>query len=137
MRATIYQLLTGTPSLTALVPKERWFQLGSVIDVPRKPFAILQWISPVAGDARGSFAHQLQVRIYDDRGTYTDIDRILGGPHRSGGVYPILASVTNLVGPDGRVGQCDYLGTSGDDVDIDYKANMKYSSWQIMGRTTG
>lgn len=137
MRRTIHSLLVGQTSLTSLIPTERWYQQGSVIDVPKKPFAVLQWLSPVSGDARGTFANQLQVRVYDDRGSYLDIDRILGGPHRSGGVYPILAGVTDLVGPDGRVTQCDYLGTSGDDVDVDYRANVKWASWQIIGRTTG
>lgn len=136
MRKTIHQLLTGDAGLTALIPTERWFQHGSVPDSPRKPFAVVQWLSPVSGDARGSFAHQLQVRIYGERGSYLPIDRILGGPHRSGGVYPLLAGVMNLDGPDGRVTQCDYLGTSGDDNDVDYKANVKWSSWQIIGRTT-
>lgn len=137
MRKTIHQLLTSDAALTALIPTLRWFQHGAVEDVPKKPFAVLQWLSPVSGDARGTFAHQLQVRVYGERGSYLPIDKILGGPHRSGGVYPILAGVMDLVGIDGRVVQCDYLGTSGDDVDVDYKANMKYSSWQIIGRTTG
>lgn len=136
MRKTIYQALVADSSLTAQIPTERWFQLGSVVDVPRKPFVILQWLSPVRGDAKGSFAHQLQVRVFDDRGSYTDIDRILGGPHRSGGVYAVLNGLVDFTGADGRVTQCDYLGTGGDDVDPDYKANTKYSSWQIIGRTT-
>lgn len=136
MRATIHQLLSSDAGLTTLVPAVRWFQHGAVIDVPAKPFVVLQWLSPVGGDARGTFAHQLQVRAYGERGSYVPLDRILGGPHRSGGVYPLLAGLMNLDGPDGRVTQCDYLGTSGDDVDVDYRANMKYSSWQIIGRTT-
>lgn len=136
MRAVIHQALVGDGALMALLPTERWFQQGSVIDVPRKPFAILRWIAAVPGNAQQSYAHQLQVQIYDDRGTYQDIDRILGGPHRSGGVWSILSGITNLEGADGRVTQCDYLGQSSDDVDVDFKANTKYSSWQIIGRTT-
>lgn len=136
MRATIHTLIVGTPSLTALIPAERWFQRGAVIDVPVKPFAVLQWISPVAGNAKGTFAHQLRVAVYDERQSYKRIEQILGGPHRSGGLYPVLAGIADLVGVDGRVIQADYLGESGDDVDIDYKANMKYSSWQIAGRIT-
>lgn len=137
MRATIHQLLSQNVSLTPLIPTERWFQAGNVLDVPRKPFAVLRWIAPVSGDARGTFAHQLQVQVHDDRGSYADIDRILGGPYRTGGVYPLLAGIVDLVGVDGRVTQADYLGDSGDQEDIDYKTNMKYSSWQIAGRITG
>lgn len=136
MRATIHQLLSQDVGLTAFIPTERWFEQGAVIDVPVKPFAILRWISPVAGNARQSYAHQLQVQVYDNRGSYKRIDKILGGPYRSGGVWALLAGIANLDGPDGRVTQADYLGAAGDDVDVDFKANTKYSSWQIIGRTT-
>lgn len=136
MRATIFQLLTGSAPLTALIPTERWFHAGSVVDVPVKPFAILRWIAPVTGAAKQSYAHQLRVEIYDNRGSYQTIDKILGGPHRSGGVFPLLNGIQDLVGPDGRISQADYLGDSGDDVDVDYKANFKFSSWQIIGRVT-
>lgn len=137
MRKTIHQLLTGSAPLTALIPTDRWLQAGNVTDVPRKPFAVLRWIAPVGGDAKGTFAHQLQVAIHDERGSYERIDRILGGPYRNGGVYPLLKGVVDLLGVDGRVTQCDYLGDSGDQEDIDFKTNMKYSSWQIIGRITG
>lgn len=136
MKATIHQLITGSAPLTALIPTERWYTAGSVVDVPIKPFAILRWITPVAGAAKQTYAHQLRVEVYDNRGSYQEIGRILGGPHRSGGVFPLLAGISDLVGPDGRVTMADYLGESGDDVNVDYKANMRYSSWQIIGRTT-
>lgn len=137
MRATVHQLLSQHPSLTPLIPTERWFQAGDVKDVPPKPFAVLRWLAPVNGDARGSLAHQLQVAVYDQRGSYKRIDQILGGPYRTGGVWPLLAGIIQLEGSDGRVTQADYLGDSGDQEDVDYKANMKYSSWQISGRITG
>lgn len=135
MRATIRDLIIAEPSLTALIPPERWLEAGAVIDVPRKPFAVLRWISPVAGDARGTFAHQFQVQIFDDRGSYKRIEQILGGPYRTGGVYPILAGIADVTGADGRVTQADFLGVSGDDVDVNTKSNTKFSSWQIIGRT--
>lgn len=134
MRATIHQLLTGTGALTAVIPPERWFQQGAVEDVPRKPFAILRWLSPVRSNS-GADLHQLQVAVYDQRGSYKQIDDLLGAPYKSGiTVYSVLSEVMDYLGPDGRISQADYLGHSGDDVDIDYKANMKFSSWQIAGR---
>lgn len=135
MRATIHQLLIGVPQLTAVIPTERWFQYGSVEDVPKKPFAILQWLSPVRSNS-GSDMHQLQVRIYDQHGSYKRIDDLLGDQTKSGiTVYSTLAGVTGLTGADGYIAQADYLGHSGDDVDVDYKANLKFSSWQIAGRS--
>lgn len=137
MRATLHGLLVADASLTAVIPTERWFQAGSVIDVPPLPFAILRWISPVAGDARGTWSHQFQVAIFDKRGSYNRIDQLLGGPYRSGGVYAVLDGIAGATGSDGYIAQADYLGDSGDDVNIDYKANTKFSSWQIAGRSTG
>ena len=136
MRETIRSLIVADALLTAVIPTERWYQAGAVLDVPSKPFAILRWIAPVTGDARGTFAHQLQVAIYDQRGSYKRIDALLGGRYRTGGVYPLLAGIAGLTGADGYVAQADYLGDSGDQEDIDYKANMKYSSWQIIGKVT-
>jgi len=135
MRATVHGLLVAEASLTAVIPTERWYQVGSAPDVPEMPFAILRWLSPVAGDARGAWSHQLQVAIFDRRGSYSRIEDLLGGPYRSGGVYPILEGIAGVTGSDGYIAQADYLGDSGDDVNIDYKANTKHSMWQIAGRS--
>lgn len=137
MRATLRDLLVANASLTAVIPAVRWYQAGAVLDTPKKPFVVLRWLSPVAGDARSTFAHQLQVAVYDDRGSYKQIDQLLGGKYRTGGVYPILAGIAGVTGSDGYIAQADFLGDSGDQEDIDYKANMKFSSWQIAGRVTG
>jgi hypothetical protein len=136
MRKAVRELLVAQAALTAVIPAERWLQLGAVIDVPLKPFAILRWISPVSGDARGTWAHQFQVAIHDHRGSYSRIDALLGGPHQAGpSVYTVMSGIMGYTGTDGYVMQADFLGNSGDDVDIDYKTNTKYSSWQIAGRS--
>lgn len=135
MRATVRNLLIAVPQLTAFIPTERWFQLGAVEDNPTLPFAILQWLSPVRSNS-GADMHQLQVRLYDRRGSYRKIDAALGGPYLAmPSVYKALKEVMDFTGTDGFIAQADYLGHSGDDVDVDYKANMKFSSWQIAGRS--
>lgn len=134
MRATIHQLLTGTPSLAALIPPLRWFQAGAVPDVPVKPFAVLRWISPVASEARGSFLHQLRVEVHDNRGSYARIDAVLGDPDRGGGVWGVLAPLADFTGVDGRITQVDYLGDAGDQEDPVYKTNFKAQLWQVIGR---
>jgi hypothetical protein len=135
MRATVRDLLIGTPALTAFIPPERWFQAGAVLDTPRFPFAILRWISPVRS-ASGRDMKQLQVAVYDRRSTYQTIDKILGGPDRLlvPSVYSVLAGAAGVTGSDGYIAQADYLGNSGDQEDVDYKANLMFSSWQIAGR---
>jgi hypothetical protein len=135
MRQTIQQSLVGDPTLTALVPSERWFQAGAVADRPEFPFVVVRWISPVRSDARSQFLHQLRIDVHDGRGDYSRIDRILGGPHKSGGVYANLQGIVGLVGVDGYVTCCDYLGDSGDQEDPDYVSNFMYSSWQVIGRS--
>lgn len=134
MRATVRDLIIADTALTAFIPAERWFQLGSVLDVPVKPFAILRWITPVPGNASGSYAHQLRIELYEARGSYAKTDAALGGPYRTGGLYDILCNAFGVTGSDGYIAQADFLGNSGDDVNVDYKANMKYSSWQIIGK---
>lgn len=136
MRSTVRNLLIGNGALTTLIPTERWFQLGNVVDVPVKPFAILRWITPVAGDARGTFSKQLRIEVYDKRpGSYQTIDQILGDEHTGDGIYGVLSEAFGITGADGYLAQADFLGNSGDDVNIDFKANFKYSSWQIIGRS--
>lgn len=137
MRATVRDLILANGALTALIPAERWLQVGNVIDVPLKPFAILRWITPVAGDAKGTYANQLRIEIYDKRpGSYKTVDQILGKPYPApSGIYAVMSGMMGITGSDGYVAQADFLGTSGDDVNADFKANFKYSSWQIIGRT--
>jgi len=135
MRGTVHDLLVGVPQLTAVIPTTRWFQFGSVTDVPPLPFAILKWLSPVRSNS-GADLHQLQVAIYDKRGSYKKIDDLLGAPYKAGiSIYSVLSSVMDVTGADGYVAQADYLGHSGDNVDVDFKANTKFSSWQIAGRS--
>lgn len=136
MRATVRNLLVANGTLTGLVPTERWFQAGNVVDVPPKPFVILRWLAPVSGDAQGTFAKQLRLEVYDNRpGSYKRIDDVLGNQHLGTGVYGVLSTVMDHAGADGYVAQADYIGQSGDEVDVDLKANMKFSSWQIIGRS--
>lgn len=135
MRQTLRSLLVSDGGLTDLIPAERWFQAGAVLDVPPYPFAVLRWISPVAGDARGTYAHQLRIEIYDERGDFGRIDQILGGPYKTGGIWPLMNGIADLTGPDGRITQADYLGDSGDQEHVEFRAGLKFSSWQVVGRS--
>lgn len=126
MRATVYGLLTGTPGLTDLVPAERWFEAGAVLDTPVKPFVVLRWLSPVPLSAR-SFGNQLRVEVHGERGDYTMLDDF------NDEVVKVLGPLEQLVGSDGRVTQCDYLGHSGDQEHPEYRSNYKFTSWQVIG----
>lgn len=123
----MHGLLTGAPTLTALVPASRWYRAGAVLDAPVKPFAVVRWIAPVPGAAKGTFRRQLRLDFHDERGVYKVIDDMLLA------VVPVLSGVQNLVGPDGRIAQCDYLGNGGDQEDDVYGTNYSFSSWQVIG----
>lgn len=130
MRQTMHQLLVGTPALTALVPTERWFQAGAVLDVPAKPFVVERWLAPVAGAGKQTFLKQLRIDVHDERGDYSRIDAVLAA------IAPVLSGVMNLVGPDGRISCCDFLGLGGDQEDETYATNYSFSSWQVIGVST-
>jgi hypothetical protein len=119
--------------LTSVIPAERWFSPGAVADSPVKPFAVLRWLAPVAGAARGGYLNQLRIDVHDDRGSYHRIEQVLGSPTKGGGVYGILSQVADVTGVDGRITEMDYLGHSGDQEDDTYLSNYKFSSWQVIG----
>lgn len=133
MRATVRNLLVTTPALTAVIPAERWFSPGAVVDTPKTPFAVLRWLAPVASGARGRSLYQLRVDVHDARGSYQRIKQVLGSKDLYTGVYAVFAAVTDHVGADGRITQMDYVGSSGDQEDDTYMTNYMFSSWQVIG----
>jgi hypothetical protein len=135
VRKTIRDLIIADAAITTVIPTERWFTPGGVVDHPVMPFAVLRWLAPVAGAGPGQWAHQLRVDVHDKRGSYARIEQVLGGPYRAGGVYPILSNIMAVNGSDGYVAQADFLGESGDQEDEVYGSNYKFLSWQIIGRS--
>jgi hypothetical protein len=135
VRKTIYTALTSASALTAIVPIARWYEAGAVIDQPPKPFVVIRWIAPVPSSS-GRWLNQLRIDVHDKRGDYSRIERLLGNPYSGGGIYDVLSGLTDYVGSDGRITQCDYLNHSGDQEDEIYLTNYKFSSWQVIGVTT-
>jgi len=133
MRATVRNLILSTPTLLAVVPADRWYAPGGVVDSPPKPFVVLRWLAPVTGNAKSTFAKQLRVDVHDKRGSYQKIEQVLGSPDKGTGIYGLFSAVHDLVGVDGRITQMDYLGHSGDQEDDTYMTNFKFSSWQVIG----
>lgn len=133
MRRVIRDLLLATPSLVAIVPAERWYTPGGVVDKPVLPFVVLRWLAPVPSSAIGKYLNQLRVDVHDRRGSYANIEQLLGNPYSGGGIYTVLSGILDLAGADGRVVQCDYLNHSGDQEDETYGTNYKFSSWQVIG----
>lgn len=125
MRQTMHQYLLSQTALTAIVPAGSWKQAGAVIDNPPKPFVVVRWLAPVALAA--SFGRQLRLDVHDSRSSYQLIDAF------NRAVQPILQGVQDLVGTDGRITQCDFLGTGGDQENEIYGTNFSFTSWQVIG----
>lgn len=133
MRKTLYAALTSASPLTAIVPVQRWYEAGAVIDNPVKPFVVIRWLSPVPATTSGRWLNQLRIDVHDKRGSYKQIETLLGNPYSGGGIYDVLSGLTGYVGPDGWITQCDYLNHSGDQESEEYSTNYKFSSWQVIG----
>lgn len=127
MRATMHQFLVAQVPLTNIVPAARWYQAGNVVDKPPLPFVVERWLAPVPGAARNTYRKQLRIDIHDERGSYKRIDDFLYL------LPPLLSAVSNLVGVDGRITECDFLGVGGDQEDPTYHSNFSFSSWQVIG----
>lgn len=132
MRATIHQLLTAQSDLTDIVPADRWWQPGNVIDRPTLPFVVLRWLAPVPL-AASRFAKQLRIDVHEPRGSYARGRALLGSPDLGSGVYGVLSGLQDYVGTDGRISQADYLGHSGDLENDSYSSNYQFQSWQMIG----
>jgi len=133
MKAAVRGLILAAPSLVAVIPAERWYAAGAIIDTPVRPFAVLRWLAPVASGARGRSLNQLRVDVHDNRGSYKRIEQVLGSSTKGGGLYDVFSQVLNHVGVDGRISEMTYLGHSGDQEDPEYMTNYKFSSWQVIG----
>jgi len=123
----MHNLLIAQSSLTAIVPAARFYQAGAVVDNPPKPFVVERWLAPVPGAAKQSYLYQLRVDVHDVRGSYSRIDQFIKA------LYPVLYAVSNFTGSDGRLSQCDFVGTGGDQEDATYGTNFSFSSWQVIG----
>lgn len=129
LQATTYALLTEEPALVDLVPTERWFRRGGVVDVPQTPYVVLAWLGPLTTGRRNS-AQLLDVYVHDEVGSYTRIEEILEA------IKGVLLDAVHYRGWAGNafpLVQADYLGKSGDGVDQGNGTSYQFSSWKILG----
>lgn len=126
IRATIWQLLTTDPAITALVPAERWFQRGSVVDTPITPYGVLADLGTDTDPTR-----QLYVAVHDERGSYVAIEGVLRL------VRTRLEAAEQYGGSDGRLVSAKHLTTSEDVVDDATNTNVKSSIYRYLGVSNG
>lgn len=126
-RAWVFETLTASADVTALVPQSNIFSssgLTAVGNVPAtKPFIIYKFNS-TDRPFPGAQTEEMQVWVYDDPGSYVRIDTIL---------RRVIGTLdTPIVLPDGVCSR--WIGNSGDLID-DILGITKYASFIINGRT--
>lgn len=130
MRKLMYQLLTGEPSLTTLVPAPGWYEQGAVVDTPaERPFVIMKFSGTPR--AAGKFS-VMELWCYDDRGDYTRIDDFLRAARAFFETEPVASRIRDddsLV----RLVFADWQGDSADLYDDVFRCNTRYSSWRLVG----
>lgn len=127
MRKIIYEALTTDEQLLDLVPKDRWLESGSGLDVPASPFAVQNW-GPFSGLMYSMPARDFSLYVHDNRGGYDTIDAVLSR------VVDVILGIVDVQQGDSRVAEATFVTASGDLDDPDYKTNMRYVEFRIAGR---
>lgn len=131
MRKTIFKVLSeNTPEE---LPIERWYQLGSIGDVPpARPFGIYRLSSTLPGlttRSRAGRTPRLEIWVHDDPGSYVRIDGILSS------LEDAFTAVSNLSAAEGEsIAQADFESRSPDLNDTGFRTICKMSSFKLVGK---
>lgn len=126
IRQTFWQLITTDPDVAAVIPPERWFARGSVVDTPTTPYGVLADLGTDTGATR-----QFGVYVHDEPGSYVAIDDVLKLVRRR------VESVAQYLGPDGRLVGATHLTTSEDGTDQSNGTGVKNSIYRYLGVENG
>ena len=128
MRTTVYNLLRG---VSADIPDERIYQMGSVDETPLKPFMVYRLSGSGTGvvSASKSKAVRLEVWVHDTPGSYTRIDDTLRDVENK------LGSTLHASFREGEsIAQIDYTGRSPDLDDTGFRSICRMSSFTLIGK---
>lgn len=126
MRKAIFHLLTTDPTLSALLPAEKWYERGAVPDAPVTPFAVLAW-QGVTAVGKGRRLPRLVLWVYQARGSYRTIDAVLSR------ATDVLEAVEQYEYEGERITQVDFEGSSIDLFDDVYRANARNAGYRVIG----
>lgn len=126
IRKTVYGLLTADPTLTALVPSDRWYERGAVPDSPQVPYGVLAWQG--TDGPRWGHVRLLDVFVHDARGDYGIIEDAL---NRARVLLEAAAQYSSVLGV--RMTQADWQTRSADLFDDATGTGMMFDSWKIVG----
>lgn len=127
MRKAMHHLLTTDPTLLDLLPADKWFARGAVVDKPTTPFAVEAW-QGVTAVGRGRVGlPRLTIWVYQSRGSYDLIDKVLAR------CKELLEETYDFEHDGQRIIQADFEGSSVDLFDDVYRANARNSGFRVLG----
>lgn len=126
MRKAVHHLLTTDPTLASLLPAEKWYERGAVLDTPRTPFAVLAW-QGVTAVGKGRRLPRLTLWVYQSRGSYALIDQVLSR------ATVVLEEVQQYEYEGQRIAEANFEGSSVDLYDDMYRCNARNAGFRVVG----
>ena len=127
MRALLYAAIVASPSLTDVIPADRWIAGGSVDELPDRPFAVIR-ITDAPPSVSKSTQPRVGIWVHDNRGSYSRIDAVLGS------LRTVLAAIVDVQDANNRISCIEWTGDSPDLIDTDYNTNVRTASFVVTGR---
>jgi hypothetical protein len=127
MRALLYQAITASTDLTAIIPAERWIQAGAIDAPTARPFAVIRIVDGPPSISKAT-QPRVEIWVHDDRGSYLRIDEVLDL------LEDILPIVPPLENDSDRIVAVDWSGRSPDLVDEGFNTNTRHTDFIVTGR---
>lgn len=127
MRSLIRARILATPALIAIIPADRWFGSGSIVDTPTRPFAEIRFGGVFPGMANIT-RRRLEVWIHDEEGSYERIDQVIGL------LKTAISGMTNVQSGPSEVICANWISDSTDLYDDGYRTNAKSTGFDVIGR---
>lgn len=130
MRDLFRSMIINEPSLTALIPAERWKGSGSVTEenVPERMFAVIRYGIENIGMADLKRC-LVTIWVHDQQGTYEDINKVLSA------LYGRLDHVAGQQdGSGNEITSCEWQSNSGDLYDTGFRTITRNTTFEIIGK---
>lgn len=129
VRSIIRQHIVGDSNLTDLIKADHWYASSAITDDNRPttdPFAVMRYGIRNLGIAQMKRS-VLEIRVNDDPGTYSLVDRVLEG------LYSRLDGVAHLSDEGGsEVVAIEWFSSSGDLYDPGFRTIVKTTTFNLV-----
>jgi len=127
MRELMYGLIARDPDLNLLIPEERWYSSGGMIDTPVRPFAVMRFgvRSRGVGDTRRV---PFTVWVHQEKGSFDIVDAVIRR------IKVILEQSAGIVQGSTVLVCADWSGDSEDLQDPEHRTNVRTTGWTLIGK---